>query len=68
MLKARWERVKDRCDEIVVCTASEQTTMEGIVSAQHGLQTFHDMVQKANIAILKIRSIMVSRATKVQTV
>ncbi|KAK1295906.1 hypothetical protein QJS10_CPB15g02154 [Acorus calamus] len=54
----------EKCKEIVVSTSSEQTTMESIVSAQHGLNNFHAAVQKANIAILKIWSIVVSRAPK----
>ncbi|KAK9289941.1 hypothetical protein L1049_008103 [Liquidambar formosana] len=64
MLRARQEGIKDKCTEIVVCTASDQSTMESIVSAQQGLQTVHEMVQTANIAILKIRSILVYRAPK----
>lgn len=64
MLRARKRRVRDNCKEIVVCTASDQTIMESIVSAQHGLRSFRDIVQNTNITILKIRSIFVSRTTK----
>ncbi|KAK1297297.1 hypothetical protein QJS10_CPB15g02142 [Acorus calamus] len=64
MLRARHKKMAEKCNEIVVSTSSEQTTMESIVSAQHGLNNFHAAVQKANIAILKIWSIVVSRAPK----
>ncbi|XP_057984143.1 uncharacterized protein LOC131168602 [Malania oleifera] len=64
MLQLRHERIKDKSTKMVVCSASDQTTMESIVSAQHGLKTVYDMVEKANIAILKIQSVLVSRTTK----
>ncbi|KAF5783908.1 hypothetical protein HanXRQr2_Chr11g0513451 [Helianthus annuus] len=50
--------------KFVVCTASDQTTMESIVSAQHGLNTVYNIMQLANIAILKIWSILLSNAPK----
>lgn len=55
----------DRCNEIVVSSASDKSTMESIVSAQHGLQTVHKVLQKANIAVLKIWSIVIAKAPKV---
>uniref|UniRef100_A0A2N9F5Q5 Uncharacterized protein n=1 Tax=Fagus sylvatica TaxID=28930 RepID=A0A2N9F5Q5_FAGSY len=64
MIEARRKRIKDRCTEIVISSASDQTTMESIVSAQHGLQTVHQVVQTANIALLKIWSILISKAHK----
>ncbi|OVA00886.1 Protein of unknown function DUF639 [Macleaya cordata] len=64
MLTARFERKRDQCNEIVVCTASDQTAVESIVSAQQGLKTVQSMVQMANITILKIQSILLSRAPK----
>ncbi|XP_031390064.1 uncharacterized protein LOC116202602 [Punica granatum] len=64
MLQARKRRSQHWQDEIVVCTASVQSTMESIVSAQKGLQTVHAVVQAANIALLKLWSIFVSRAPK----
>uniref|UniRef100_A0A7N0RB07 Uncharacterized protein n=2 Tax=Kalanchoe fedtschenkoi TaxID=63787 RepID=A0A7N0RB07_KALFE len=64
MIKARREKVVEKCPEIVVSTASDQSTMESIVSAQRGLQTVHDLLQTVNITILKMRSIYVSRAPK----
>lgn len=54
--------------EIVVSRsnmASDQSTLESIVSAQQGLYTVHEMMQIANIAMLKIWSILISKAEKV---
>ncbi|KAG7027480.1 hypothetical protein SDJN02_11493, partial [Cucurbita argyrosperma subsp. argyrosperma] len=66
-----WERpaatvtvLAEKCDEIVVCTASDQTTMESIVSAQQSMQNVHEIVQAANIAVLKIWSIFISKTRK----
>ncbi|KAK9156988.1 hypothetical protein Scep_003562 [Stephania cephalantha] len=65
MIFARYEKLRDQHKEIVVSTGSnQQTTMESIVSAQHGLNTVRDIIQRANITILKIHSIFLSRAPK----
>ncbi|KAI4350325.1 hypothetical protein L6164_004791 [Bauhinia variegata] len=64
MLEARNNRVGETWDEIVVCTASDQSTMESIVSAQHGFYSAREMLKIANIAILKTWSILVSKAPK----
>ncbi|KVI00049.1 Protein of unknown function DUF639 [Cynara cardunculus var. scolymus] len=48
--------------KFVVCTASDQTTRESIVSAQHGLNSVYSIMQLANISILKIWSILLSNA------
>ncbi|XP_030927533.1 uncharacterized protein LOC115953854 [Quercus lobata] len=64
MIQARQKKINDKCKEIVVSSASDQTTMESIVSAQHGLQTIHQVVQIANIALLKLWSILISKARK----
>ncbi|KAH9784590.1 ArgH [Citrus sinensis] len=64
MLQARKKRLTDKCNEIVVCTASDQSTVESIVSAQYSLITIHEMLQAANIMILKIWSILISKARK----
>ncbi|XWS58555.1 hypothetical protein CRYUN_Cryun08bG0044200 [Craigia yunnanensis] len=66
MLRARQERLKDKENEIVVCTASYQTasTRENIVSAQYGIMTIREIMQEANVTILKLHSILVSRADK----
>jgi len=68
MLDARKKKIREKCYEIVISRssmASDQSTMESIVSAQHGLYTIHDMMQIANIAMLKIWSILISKADKV---
>ncbi|KAL5058705.1 hypothetical protein RYX36_030309 [Vicia faba] len=44
--------------------ASDQSTMDNIVLAQHGFYTVHEMMQIANIAMLKIWSILISKADK----
>ncbi|XP_045797589.1 uncharacterized protein LOC123891735 [Trifolium pratense] len=67
MLKAREEKLNEKCNEIVISRsnmASDQSTMDSIVSAQHGLYTVHEMMQIANIAMLKIWSILISKADK----
>ncbi|CAJ2672035.1 unnamed protein product [Trifolium pratense] len=67
MLKAREEKLNEKCNEIVISRsnmASDQSTMDSIVSAQHGLYTLHEMMQIANIAMLKIWSILISKADK----
>ncbi|KAF6168996.1 hypothetical protein GIB67_038493 [Kingdonia uniflora] len=64
MIQVRRQRLADRCKEIVIFTGSDQRIVESIVSAQHGLQSVHSMVQTANIAILKILSIVLSKTRK----
>lgn len=65
MMEARNNRVSERWDELVISTASDQTTMESIVSAQQGLNTVREMMQIANVTILKIWSLLISKAQKV---
>ncbi|PIA54098.1 hypothetical protein AQUCO_00900577v1 [Aquilegia coerulea] len=62
--QARHERIKDRYTEIVVYTGSDQSSVESIVSAHHGLKSVQFIVQMANITILKIQSIILSKAPK----
>ncbi|KAK9031956.1 hypothetical protein V6N11_056241 [Hibiscus sabdariffa] len=66
MIQARQERLKDKQKEITVCTASEPTasTRENIVSAQYGFVTISQIINQANVTILKLHSILVSRAHK----
>ncbi|KMT11301.1 hypothetical protein BVRB_5g109840 isoform A [Beta vulgaris subsp. vulgaris] len=64
MLRARRQKIGDKYNKVVVCTATDQTAMESIVSAQQGLRNAHDLVQQVNIAILKMYSILASRAPK----
>lgn len=65
MMCARWNRIGDKYDKLVVCTASDKTAMESMVSAQHGLLTASEMLRLANISILKVWSIFFSKAPKV---
>lgn len=67
MLHVRKERKEYQREEIVICTASDQSMVESIVSAQRGLQTVHEMVQKVNITLLKLRSIFLGRSHKVHS-
>ncbi|BAT84961.1 hypothetical protein VIGAN_04244700 [Vigna angularis var. angularis] len=67
MLEARRNKIYEKRTEIVVSRSnmsSDQSTMESIVSAQQGLYTVHEMMQIANIAMLKIWSILISKADK----
>lgn len=68
LIQARKQRTGNKCDKIVICTSSDQTTMESIVSAQHGLRTAREMVQLANISILKLYSILLGKAPKVMII
>lgn len=65
ILWARQERTRDRYSEIIVDASSDKTTIEKIVSAQHGMMKFREVIHSTNIAILKIRSILLSKASKV---
>ncbi|XP_009626959.1 uncharacterized protein [Nicotiana tomentosiformis] len=65
MIWARRRRIPDKVHRIVVYTGSDQTTMESIVSAQQGLRSVYDLIQTMNIIILKIWSVLVSKAPKV---
>ncbi|XP_075097411.1 uncharacterized protein LOC107789737 isoform X2 [Nicotiana tabacum] len=64
MIWARRRRIPDKVHRIVVYTGSDQTTMESIVSAQQGLRSVYDLIQTTNIIILKIWSVLVSKAPK----
>ncbi|KAL9379371.1 hypothetical protein Peur_027853 [Populus x canadensis] len=65
MILARYGRSQDKCNEVVVCSGSNQkTTMESIVAAQFGLKNVYEMMQLANISILKIQSLTHAKARK----
>ncbi|CAN4124825.1 unnamed protein product [Withania somnifera] len=64
MIWARRRRIPDKVHSIVIYTGSDQTTMESIVSAQQGLRSVYDFIQMMNIIILKIWSVLVSKAPK----
>ncbi|CAN1352382.1 hypothetical protein LINPERPRIM_LOCUS42786 [Linum perenne] len=68
ILEARRGRSDKQSNEIVVHTGGEQkSTTESIVAAQFGLKSVHEVMQAANIAILKIWSLMLAKAPKVQS-
>ncbi|KAL3644128.1 hypothetical protein CASFOL_012060 [Castilleja foliolosa] len=64
MVWARRARVSEKYNKVVVFTGSDQTAMESIVSAQQGLITANEILKETNIALLKIWSIMISKAPK----
>ncbi|GER41805.1 hypothetical protein STAS_18539 [Striga asiatica] len=64
MLWARYERMYEKKNKVVIHTGSDQTAMESIVSAQQGLRTLHEILRETNIALLKVWSIMVSKAPR----
>ena len=65
MIQARRNRIGEKYDKLVVCTASDKSAVESVVSAQHGLLTASEMLRLANISILKAWSIFFSKAPKV---
>lgn len=65
MLRSKYEKIAEKYTDIEITTSpSDQTTMENIVSAQHTLKKFKEIIQATNIVILKIQSIIVCRAPK----
>ncbi|KAL8480306.1 hypothetical protein ACS0TY_027013 [Phlomoides rotata] len=64
MLWTRRTGVAKKSEKIVIRSASDQTAMESIVSAQQGLRTIHEIMRETNVALLKIWSILVSKAPK----
>ncbi|XP_078436380.1 argH (DUF639) [Wolffia australiana] len=64
MLWTRRMGIGDEQIEITVPPSPGQSTMDSLVSAQHGFISFQDLVQKTNIVMLKSWSILVSKAPK----
>ncbi|KAE8721179.1 Potassium channel tetramerization domain-containing protein / pentapeptide repeat-containing protein [Hibiscus syriacus] len=66
MARARQERLKDKQKEIVVYTGSDNnaSTRENVVSAQYRFLTLRETIKEANVTILKLHSLLVSRAHK----
>ncbi|KAI3706593.1 hypothetical protein L6452_24449 [Arctium lappa] len=64
--KLIWARQKEvgKRAKFVVCTASDQTTVDSIVAAQHGINTVYSILQQLNISLLKIWSIWLANAPK----
>ncbi|XP_020207110.1 uncharacterized protein LOC109792139 [Cajanus cajan] len=67
MIDTRRKKIHEKCNEIVISRASmasDQSTVDSIVSAQQGLYSVYERMQIANIAMLKIWSILISKAEK----
>ncbi|KAG8376419.1 hypothetical protein BUALT_Bualt09G0061500 [Buddleja alternifolia] len=64
MLRTRRRKILEKHDKIVIHTGSDQTAVESIVSAQQGLRSVHEIMQHTNIALLKMWSILISKAPK----
>ncbi|KAE8699222.1 Potassium channel tetramerization domain-containing protein / pentapeptide repeat-containing protein [Hibiscus syriacus] len=66
LARARQERLKDKQKEIVVYTGSDPSASmrENIVSSQYRFFTLRETIKEANVTILKLHSVLVSRAHK----
>nr|GMD21963.1 uncharacterized protein LOC109156879 [Ipomoea batatas]GMD24891.1 uncharacterized protein LOC109156879 [Ipomoea batatas] len=64
MLRARQLGIANKYNKIVIFTGSDKTTVENIVSAQQGLRTAYDIIQRLNVTILKLWSLFISKAPK----
>ncbi|KAG6434092.1 hypothetical protein SASPL_105714 [Salvia splendens] len=64
MIQVRRRRIPQKNVKIVIYAGSDQSTMESIVSAQQGLRTVPETVKQINITMLKIWSILTSKAPK----
>lgn len=51
--------------KFVVCNNNDQTAVDSIVAAQHGINTIYNILQSVNVSLLKIRSIWLANAPKV---
>ncbi|CAI9289672.1 unnamed protein product [Lactuca saligna] len=50
--------------KFVVCNNNDQTAVDSIVAAQHGINTIYNILQSVNVSLLKIRSIWLANAPK----
>ncbi|KAI3791645.1 hypothetical protein L2E82_05504 [Cichorium intybus] len=50
--------------KFVVCNTNDQTAVDSIVAAQHGINTAYNVLQSVNVSLLKIRSIWLANAPK----
>ncbi|KAM7272745.1 hypothetical protein ACFE04_027408 [Oxalis oulophora] len=63
-IQGRRQKNTVKRNEIVVCTASDKSTMESIISAQYGLISLHEIMQAANVTLLKCRSLFEYRSPR----
>lgn len=66
MLRLRHKGVDHKCAKVVVDALSDPTAMETIVTAQHGMLKLQEMVQRTNISIMKLYSLLTWTAPKVK--
>ncbi|KAD0858371.1 hypothetical protein E3N88_43612 [Mikania micrantha] len=63
MIRARTDEVGKRT-KFVVSAPSDQTTVDNIVAANHGINTIYNLLKLVNISLLKIWSIWLANAPK----
>ncbi|KAJ9554958.1 hypothetical protein OSB04_009572 [Centaurea solstitialis] len=63
LIWARQKKVGKRT-KFVVCSSPDQTTVDSIVAAQHGINTIYNILQLINVSLLKIWSIWLANAPK----
>ncbi|KAI3822659.1 hypothetical protein L1987_10254 [Smallanthus sonchifolius] len=63
MIRARKHEVGKRT-KFVASAPSDQTTMDNIVAANHGINTIYNTLQLVNVSLLKIWSIWLANAPK----
>ncbi|CAL4920852.1 unnamed protein product [Urochloa decumbens] len=64
MIWARKRKIGKLCSEVIIDTSSDKTTMESIVEAQQSLKKVHEYIKTANVVILRLWSIALSRSPK----
>ncbi|KAK9079249.1 hypothetical protein SSX86_000919 [Deinandra increscens subsp. villosa] len=63
MMRAKKEEVGKRT-KFVVSSPTDQTAVDSIVAAKHGIDTIYDILQLVNVSLLKIWSIWLANAPK----
>ncbi|CAL4912657.1 unnamed protein product [Urochloa decumbens] len=64
MIWARKRKIGKLWSEVIIDTSSDKTTMESIVEAQQSLKKVHEYIKTANVVILRLWSIALSRSPK----
>ncbi|XP_051150624.1 uncharacterized protein LOC127265021 isoform X2 [Andrographis paniculata] len=64
MLWTRQKMIPEEHEKICIQSGPDQVTIESIVSAQHALRSIHEIMQLVNITVLKIWSVLISKAPK----
>ncbi|XP_071728708.1 uncharacterized protein [Rutidosis leptorrhynchoides] len=63
MISAKKDEVGKR-SKLIVPTPPDQTTVDSIVAAQHGINTIYNVTQSVNVSLLKIWSLWLANAPK----